>query len=272
MYLDFEYANHRLSDFGCIICSIGSGKSGSYEVEIGSDITFTTIKNNQSSKYSKTSSSYEEVYKAEFQIAKYDCSTRKCEFLTSLESRAIVKWLSRHEYHKAKFLNKLSEESDVQYFGSFNVKQVMLGENIIGLTLTFTSNAPFGFASAIKSKYMMLNENDVITVVGDSDEYGKIYPKIEIKCFSDGELDLLNLTTEKHINIKNCKKNEVITIDGEHKVIFSSDESHTTLPNDFNYEYFYILVNEDLEENQYSSTLPCELTVSYLPVRKVGVI
>ena len=42
MYVDFEYANRRLSDFGCIICSINSN-SGEYEVDIGCDITFKNI-------------------------------------------------------------------------------------------------------------------------------------------------------------------------------------------------------------------------------------
>lgn len=272
MKLDFEYAGHRLSDFGCILCTIKNNNSGNYEIDIGSDITFTTIKNNQSSKRSSTSSSYENVYVANFEIMKYDCTSGKQNYLTSQEARSIIKWLSRHEYKKLKFVNTISDESDVHYYGSFNAKQIMLGDKILGLSLTFTSNAPFGFASLTNNKFMMLNSNDVITIVGDSDGYGTIYPKVEIKCFTGGDLKLTNLTTGKYISIKNCKKNEVITIDGEHKVIFSGDESHTTLPNDFNYEYFTIVVDEDIEENQYSSTLPCELTIKYLPVRKIGVI
>ena len=44
--------------------------------------------------------------------------------------------------------------------------------------------------------------------------------------------------------VANCIANETIIIDGEHKVITSNNENHITLPNDFNYEYFDILIDD----------------------------
>lgn len=271
MYTDFEYAGRRLSDLGCIICSINSN-SGQYEVDIGCDITFTEVKNNHSSIHSKTSSSYEKVYVATFDIIKYNCNSDDEIYMTSLEARNIIKWLNRREYHKFKMVDEISDESNVCYYGSFNVKQIMLGNNILGLTLTFTNNAPYGFTDIVSTKGMLLNAGDTVSIYGDSDEYGTIYPKVEIRCFSSGDIKITNETTGNILEIDNCSVNEIITIDGEHKVIFSNNESHTTLPNDFKYEYLDILVDEYETENVYSSTLPCEVTISYLPIRKIGVI
>lgn len=271
MYIDFEYANHRLSDFGYIICRINSNV-GQYEVDIGCDITFTEVKNNHSSIHSITSSSYENVYTATFDIIKYNCKSDDEIFMSSLDVRNIMKWLNRRQDHKFRLINDISDESNVHYYGKFNVRQIMLGDNIIGLTLTFTSNAPYGFADVTENKLMLLNPGEKTNLYGDSDEYGLIYPKVEIRCFTYGDLKITNHTTGTTLEINKCKANEIITVDGEHKVIFSSDDSHITLPNDFNYEYLDILVDENNTENSYSSTLPCELTIKYLPIRKVGVI
>ena len=270
MYIDFEYAGHRLSDFGCILCSIDSN-SGKYDVEIGCDITFTEVKNNISSIRSVASSRYENVYTATFDIIKYNCNDHDDVYMSSLEARNITKWLNRREYHKFMLVNDLSDDSNVHYYGSFNVKQIMFGYNILGLSLTFTSNAPYGFGDMIENKMMLLNPGEISRLHGDSDEYGIIYPKTIIRCFSNGDLKITNHTTGTSLEVKKCKNKEIVTIDGEHRIIYSSD-THTTLPNDFNYEYLDILVDETDSENEYSSTLPCELTVEYLPVRKVGVI
>lgn len=274
MYTDFEYANRRLSDFGCIICSI-NGNSGDYELDIGCDITFAEVKNNHSSIHSKTSSSYDNVYTTTFDIIKYNCNSDDDMFMTSLEARNIVKWLNRrNSYHKFRLINDISDESNVHYYGSFNVKQRMFGDKILGLTLTFKSNAPYGFADVVRNKFMMLNPSETITLYGDSDEYGLIYPKIEIRCFSDSNdvLEITNQTTGTTLHIDGCTSGETITLDGEHKIILSDKREQSIIANAFNYEYLDILVDEYETENIYSSTLPCELTISYLPIRKVGVI
>ena len=61
MYIDFEYANKRASDFDCVVGHFNTD-SGIQESDIGCDITFTTVKNKHSSVHSVTSSTYENVY------------------------------------------------------------------------------------------------------------------------------------------------------------------------------------------------------------------
>ena len=61
-------------------------------------------------------------------------------------------------------------------------------------------------------------------------------------------------------------------MDGEHKII-TSDKNHKNLYNDFNYNFFDIDVSEyDGNENTYEVSIPCEITVTYIPIRKVGVM
>lgn len=276
MYTDFEFANQRLSDFGCIMCHINT-ESGSREIDIGCDITFTTIKNNHSSVHSATSSSYENVYTTTFDIIKYSCNNSGDDiYMTSLEVRNLMKWLNRRSYHKFKLLNDITLESDVHYYGSFNAKQVMHGNNILGLSLTFTSNAPYGFGEMIGLSFMVTNPGDKFNIYGDSDEYGVIYPTIKIRSFYKQSISITNETTSHTLELDNCLANETIVIDGEHKIIVSDNEEHNeTIANDFNYEYFDILVDESGCEydsvNTYEVSAPCEISVYYSPIRKVGV-
>lgn len=275
MHIDFEYANKRLSDFGCILCSFDGGSNE--DVDIGCDITFNTVKNNYSSVHSKTSTSYDNMYTTSFDIMKNPCENNNDMFFTEYEARAITKWLNRREYHKFKLYNPDFNVMDFYYYGSFNVKQKMMSGKIIGFSLTFTANAPYAFSEKIVIKHMILNTSDSFSLYGESDEYGVIYPKIEIKCLEDfsgeeNKLCLTNETTGTKIELKNCNIGETITIDGEYKIIFTDKKEHTTLPNDFNYEFLDILVDEYNNENVYSATLPCEITISYSPIRKIGVM
>lgn len=268
--IDFEFANRRLSDFGCIMCHINTS-CGTNEVEIGCDITFNTVKNNHSSIHSITSSSYENVYTTTFEIMKY--SNADDIYMTSLEVRALTKWLNRREYAKLRIINELSDESDVSYYGSFNVTEIVNAQKIMGLSLTFTSNAPYGFASKTCLPFMIMNPGDTFELCGDSDELGVIYPTISIKTFISGDVKILmNDNEENYILVSNCSPNETITIDGEHKIITTDNNEHEkTLPNDFNYNYFEILIDEYNSINKYEVSAPCEIIVYYSPIRKVGV-
>lgn len=269
---DFEYADKRLSDFDCVICYINQS-AGVEEVNIGCDITFSNVKNNHSSIHAKTASSYENVYTTTFQIMKNDCNNEVNKYFTYDEVRNIYKWLNRHEYHKFKPLPNDEQFFDVYYYGSFNIVEILINGRVAGFTLTFTSNAPYGFGEEICFQIVTSEENESFSLYGDSDETNSvIYPKVQIKCLAEGTLEITNQTTKSHICVENCAVDEMITMDGVHKIITTNNEAHTTLPNDFNYEYLDIAVGEDdALENIYEVSIPCEITITYSPIRKAGV-
>lgn len=273
MYVDFEYANRRLSDFGCIMCHINTD-AGIEETSIGCDITFNTVKNSQSSLHKVTSSTYDNVYETTFEIMKNPCGRDQNDiFMTLDETRQLVKWLNRREHHKFKMYNPDYKMDTYIYFGSFNVQQIMMDGKVLGLSLTFKSNSPYALGEKVSVTYDVTNENELIYLHSDSDEYGVIYPVVNIKfkqlCY---EYRIKNNTTETIVFLKNCKSGEIITLDGECKIITSSRDTHTTLFNDFNYEFLDILIDDsDFSQNEYKVSHPCEITIEYYPVRKVGV-
>ena len=271
--IDFEYAGRRLSDFGCIVCYINTS-AGIREMDIGCDIKFTTVKNNHSSIHSATSSGYENVYTTTFDIMKSVCGGNVDDiYMTQDEARAITKWLNRRGYNKFKFYNPNSNIDSVNYYGSFNVKPIVFDERIIGMTLTFTSNAPYGFGDKNESVYYMLDTNDTFSIFGEGDEINTIYPNVKITCYQDGLLTITNKSTNTCVEIDNCINGENISMDGEHKIISTDNGEHKkTLYSDFNYEFLDIETDDsDGYENKYSVNMPCKIMVSYSPIRKVGI-
>ena len=271
MYTDFEFANKRLSDFGCVLCHINT-ESGLREIDIGCDITFKTVKNNKSSIHSITSSTYESVYTTTLEIIKNPCN-QEIMYMTHNEIRPLVKWLNVHGYHKFKPIKYNNNPSDVHYYGSFKVKENAIGNNIIGLSLTFESNAPYGFGEENKIETTVLSKYDKLSIWGDSDEMGILYPTVKVTCLEDGNLEIINETTGNKVVIKNCSIDETIVMDGEHEVITTDNTKHTTFYNDFNYTYLDIDTSDyDGVENVYTFSIPCEVTICYSPIRKVGVL
>lgn len=271
MYFNFEYADKRLSDFGFIMCHINTD-AGINDVELGCDITFNTVKNSNSSIQSITSTTYDNVYTTEFEIMKNPCKDGDI-YMSSSEARHLIKWLNRREYAKFKVINDISDESDVYYYGSFNVKQVQIGDKILGLNLTFTANAPYGFSGSNHLKFMLLKYNNTFEIDAESDEVGIIYPTVSIKMFYDNDITITNTVTQTSVVVKGCKANEIIMIDGENKIISTDNDMHkSTLQNDFNYEYLDILIDYDNSVNTYTVSAQCEVSISYSPIRKVGVI
>lgn len=183
MFTDFEYAGKRLSDFGYTICKFG-GSSDLTDVEIGCDITFSTVKNNHSSIYYNTSSSYENVYTTSLEIMKDPCNKNQDEmYHINEEISMLTSWLNRREYHKFKPLTDEDNFYSVHYYGSFNVKEKTINDRVVGFLLSFTGNAPYGFGEHIINEIDM-DYNDMITsgdVVTTTDS-AKVKPK-NIKLF-----------------------------------------------------------------------------------------
>ena len=273
MYTNFEFDKHRLSDFGCIVANVNAGH-GYREVDIGNKISLSTFKNNKSSKQYVVSSKYDSVYSVSLQIVK-DMPRNHYNnvYFSQLEIRELMKWLNRHGYYKFQPLFDDKNDCNVHYYGSFNVDEIKLDDKTIGLQANFTSNAPFAFGDRIQFTTITSSDNEYISIYGDGDDYQPIYPDISIKCLVDGHIKITNTiyqNPEEYLFIDNCIENEIITISSEHGIITSNMCSDEEIAKSFNYNFLVIEMYEDYCENKYQVEVPCEITISYEPVRKVG--
>ena len=270
--LNFEYAGEQLSDYGMIICSFDSG--GVETVSSGSDITFNQISVANGNRFLLSSSIYEQALQCTFQICKNPCLTNDQNemMFTVAEISSIQRWLCRkNQYYRFK-LNQDGYE-DIYWNGTFSVKEIQICGQVYGLELTLYTDAPFGYQDEI-SISIDCTPYCYFDIYDASDEEGYIYPKTEIKITNTRNCNIWIqniLDASRPISINNCSPGEILTLDGKNHIITSS-VSHPNLSSDFNYNFPRILNTYGETKNKFtvSGDTVCKITMTYSPIRKVG--
>ena len=126
--------------------------------------------------------------------------------------------------------------------------------------MTFTANSPFAYKYVTQS-FDLTNNKLTFSLNSISDDFKPIYPNINITLKQASDISLMNMIDNSVTSIKNCSENKIIT----------SSLSHTSLPNDFNYEFPKIYTSYEIATNNFSVSAPCTVTISYELPRKVGV-
>jgi hypothetical protein len=93
---------------------------------------------------------------------------------------------------------------------------------------------------------------------------------MKITVNTNGNLDLYNSIEQRHMIINNCSAGEIITVDGEHKIISSSLTTHK-IYNDFNWKYFRLANSFNNRENLITSSIDCVFELQWREIRKVGI-
>ena len=279
-FTDFEYNGRRLSEFGCIICCINSG-GGLETKDIGNKITFNKLNfkgKNNAQRFKLADTTYEEAFTTTFEIAKYNCNNVNDNYMSDEEARTLVKWLNQKTFHKFKMIYTDGQFSNIYYNGSFNIQMIVLGEKILGLSLTFESESPYGFYEPIIYNMDFSGDNKEFCIYDSSDESGFIYPEVKIEILEDGNLTLSNSMSEEKTVISGCTVGEIITLDGNNKLI-SSNKRDSTISNYFNYNFPKVInkndefySEEEYAKNVYATNLKCNISLSYSPIAKIGVI
>lgn len=261
---DFEYDGISLRNMGYIVCNFGS--KGLETISNGSQITFNKVSTFNGSKHKLVSTEYEDCLTATFQICKHPCEANGVEEITIEESRIIMRWLNRKDFHKFRLFNE--GYINIYFEASFNVSKIELDGKIYGFELEMITNRPYAIHEPIMNTIKNTQENGTKTIYSKSDEEGYIYPDMEITINSDGDLKIHNGLENRTMYIANCKAGEVIKI--KYPMIESSLSSHK-IQNDFNWQFFRIANSYRNKANELTISLPCTIKMVYSPIVKVGI-
>ena len=266
--VDFEYDGEKLSDYGYSPCYINT--TSNMEINIGSRMSFNSVKTKLINTSRYVSYEYEEPSPIIFDI--YKRTNCELEFPNEIDVRRLMKWLNKKGNKKFKPVYDNNDFVDVYFEGSFNISAIYVGGEIVGFTLTFTPNAPFGFGELETYSFSLTEENSTFTFIDSSDELGYSYPsKFEITCKDSGDLKIINMSDDNYTTvINNCVLGEKITLNCR-ELIVDSNKSHEKLFNDFNYNYPRFINNFGNQTNIFTTSLPCNIEIKYSPIRKVGI-
>jgi hypothetical protein len=271
-FLDFEFDGLNLSDFGFIACRFDAA-SGIQTVSAGSKLSFTKISRDHGRKFSMVNAEYSECLTASFDICKDPDKypTQPEQIITNDEYRDIMRWLNRRTFCTFRIIPDACLEEEFvdtcRFNASCNVEKIKLAEDLIGLRLTFETDKPFGYGEKFQKTAEFSDLTPSHSFLDYSDEVGEIYPDLQITVSVDGDLQLSNDTLGGTMIVRNCTAGEVITIYGKEQIILSSVASHD-ISNDFNYDFLKIGNTYASRKNTITSTLPCSVTLSYMPIIK----
>ena len=271
--IDFIYDNVKLSEMGLGFAYFNGSEDS---VEVGNELTLNTIKSATSNESVKINHEYSDNLSMTFQISRYDdCQNEEYDYhiFSDEEINKVVRWLNRKDYHKFVPVYANSEFDNVYFNATFNVSLVKFGFDVVGFELTMNTNAPYGFMESSVYELTFNSTSDALVIEDNSDEEGYRYAQATITCLEDGDLEIGNWRDPYNVvKIANCKKSEVITLDGVHKIISSTGVAHTTIAKDFNYKFIRLYNDYYNSTNKFKSSMKIKLSITYSPVRKVGII
>ena len=261
---DFMFDGRYGSSYNLLICNINGSTEDS---NIVSDNNFSTFQPAKNDKNYFISSNYSSVLTKNIQV----CKTNNCQIvdITDYDVESISRWLCREDgYHRFAFVNK-DGENTIEYNAKININKIELGNGIIGLELTITTDSQYGYTK--RKTEIILDENQTVCINNTSSKLGKIKVNMQLLCDSDGDYIITHTFGDKSnkISFKNCVNGEYINV-SDMCVLTSSISSHD-ISNDFNYIFPFIQSTISDTKNYFKSNLPCKLTIEYELRRKVGI-
>ena len=261
--LDFEYDKLCLSDFGFIVCDFNS-TTGADIVDAGANFTFHTVSVHRGKKRYMTGTKYESCLQTTIHICKNPDEADDMR-ISPDEYRDIVRWLCREGFFPLRVIYADDFNRDTCYFNaSFSANRIEINKILYGIELTIQTDSPFGYGIEENANLLFTAENLQSVIRDRSDVIGSVYPDMTITCYEDGDLSICNETLGRIMLIKNCVKDEIITIQGEAQIISSSVDSHA-LYDDFNWKFFMISNSYNDRKNTITVNRPCSIDIRYEP-------
>lgn len=256
----FTFDNKTSDEYGLMVCEFdGNTPSDTTGGNIEFTLTSSPIQNRW---YKSGNANYTEAIKFEFQVMK-----QNFEPIDSYEYSAIARWLQRKDDYKEFTVTRLDYDT-VHFNAQLNVSPISISGDIMGITITGITDAPFGFGHLITLKATTENGVGTLTFADMSDEIGYIYPDIEIDISSACNLKITNETSGEFFKLDNCVDNEVININGQFLEIKSTALSHK-IYNDTNFKFPRIVNDFNKRTNVFRIDGNCALTMKYRAIRKV---
>lgn len=257
----FVFDGKSSDDFELMVCEIDNNKPSNSP---SGQIEFLTTDSPIGNRWYKTgNTNYKEPLQFTFQVIK-----NSHESFDAYEYSAISRWLVRKDSFKD-FMIVKGDYDNIHFNAQLNVEPVEVGKEIIGITITGTTDSSFGYNQSI-TKTIDVQGYNTLSIVDMSDEIGYIYPDIEINVKNDCDVTITNMAENRQFYIKQCIANEVIKIDGKFLQMTTTALSHN-LYEYTNYMFPRIVNDYNKRKNDFLIEGNCTLTMRYRPIRKVGV-
>lgn len=260
------FDNISSDKFNVMICAFGSGSGLNTSKEVA-DVNIESLKTPSSETWYRTKSDYNSPLTFTFSICKKDYS-----YFIPLERRMISSWLqSKQGTYKTMQFFGLEYSNVIFHAKCTTLEKNVVGGEVVGYNLTFTTNAPYGYTKEQVTNIVMPSSTYSTIVVNTSDEVDSpLYPRLEITINENCNFKMKNNRSGLTFGVTGCTTGEVITVEPEIGYIYSSIRG-VNIINNFNGVWFSL--TKDIFDMKNSITLTGKANVKLMCSypRKVGV-
>lgn len=187
----FTYNNKSTEDFGLMIG--GSNVSSNIPFAMSRQIIKGSL-NRYKNQVNFMGTAWSDVLVFEISMVRDVCGDNKELVFSEDEVNEINTWLTSPDYPLLFHMYNYPDETPVidqyDYFGVFsNVEAQEIGGEVVGFTMTFTTNSPFAWTAERVVNVDTSDSGDVTINVESAEEMREIYPLIEIVGVSTDEFD-----------------------------------------------------------------------------------
>ena len=267
--IDFIYDNKRLSEFGLMLVDFSTENE---KINVANELNGNNVRAVDADHWWRIAPQYQDVFEYTFSVGRDPCGPMGEEEISDIEIRKVMQWLNRRGFHEFIPVYADKEFSRCFFMATFNCQVVRWGQTVVGFILQMTTNAPWAYGDRETFEGTM-GPDTPFEIKSTSDDYGYIYADCEIEPLSGGEVIISNeLEPEYLIAINNTSAGNIYKMHEHTKQLEVIQGSHYKLPNDFNYNFLRICNYPDSRTNVFTSTVPVKIKISYLPIRKVGMV
>ena len=257
---DFSFRGETLSSHGYVLCEF-SGQASASPVTTDSQRSFSQMSMFGGKRAPILFYTYDTSLIIRIEICKKSDTDM---IITPSEAAVMKRWLEAPYQEELRF----SDSDLAGYFwkGTFVVEELRSYGECVGLGLTFTADAPFGY----KDKVIItgtVEDGGSVTILDSSDEEGYIVPDISLTLESSGDLRITNSFDGRTTIVTGCSAGESITMTGLLQILSSNDSRN--VGDSFNYKFVRISNNYSDNNNTLTFNLACSYSISYEPIGKV---
>lgn len=282
--MTFIFDGQSLEDFGYIMLSDGDSQEENMAV---SKMGYVNTKVPMSDVSHVVATSYEERLTRTILIVKNPCVFGDNLDLTNDDISEMSKWLCRKTYKWFRYYDEDDLTDEVWYKVMCTIDKKEMGDTVVGLIITITADAPYGYTKEIVNTWTFPDITDPwghpdrtssYTIDVHSDEEGYIYPDITITISPDQLSQDFTITNT--YDGRQTKLGLVVSGDtfqflgGDVQQLIPTFDSEAIYVRDISHMYNYKQPRLCNQYNNYANTFTvncgCSVEMKYRGIRKVG--
>lgn len=187
----FTYNNKSTEDFGLIVG--GTNVSSGIPFAMSRQMIKGSL-NRYKNQVNFMGTAWSDVLVFEISVVRDVCGNNTDLVFSEDEVNEINTWLTSPDYpllfHMYNYEDATPVIDQYDYFGVFsNVEAQEVGGEVVGFTMTFTTNSPFAWTAERVIDVDTSESGDVVINIDSAEEMREIYPLIEIVGVSTDEFD-----------------------------------------------------------------------------------